>query len=73
MEDVLPTLRNVDVERLSGGVTTRKAAKRAATAGQLTETTAARNETAGVPRKNDTAAVDAARQRFLARKCEKRK
>ncbi|BDA44197.1 ATP-dependent RNA helicase DHX8 [Coccomyxa sp. Obi] len=73
VENVLPTLRNIDVERLSGGVTTRKAAKRAAIAGQLTETTAARDQPAGVPRKNDPAAVDAARQRYLARKSEKKK
>lgn len=73
VEDVLPMLRNIDVERLSGGVTTRKAAKRAAIAGQVTETAAARDLPAGVPRKNDPAAVDAARQRYLARKSEKRK
>lgn len=73
VEEVLPKLRNIDVERLSGGMTTRKAAKRAEIAGQLSENPVAKEAPAAIARKNDVAAVDAARQRYLARKSVKKK
>ena len=71
MEDVLPKLRDIDVERLSGGATTRKAAHRVEAVEQLAPADAAPvsiQPSAGVPRKNDLVALDAARERYLARK-----
>jgi ATP-dependent RNA helicase DHX8/PRP22 len=73
VEEVLPKLRNINVERLSGGMTTRKAAKRAEFAGQLSENPVAKEAPAATARKNNVAAVDAARQRYLARKSVKKK
>ncbi|EIE25953.1 putative ATP-dependent RNA helicase [Coccomyxa subellipsoidea C-169] len=73
VEDILPKLRNIDVERLSGGMTTKKAAKRAAVVGDLSEKQVVKNVPVANARKNDLAAVDAARQRYLARKSDKKK
>ncbi len=73
VEDILPKLRNIDVERLSGGMTTKKAAKRAAIVGELSEKQVVKNVLVANARKNDLAAVDAARQRYLVRKSEKKK
>ncbi len=74
MEGVLPKLRDIDVERLSGGATTQAAAHRAEAAEQLRGLAEAALEAKGlmgVPRKNDVSAVDAARERYLARKAGK--
>lgn len=77
MEDVLPRLRDIDVERLSGGATTARAAHRAEAAEHLlhaappTEAAPRPNQAAGVPRKTTLEAADAARERFLARRAGK--
>lgn len=73
VEDVLPKLRNIDTELLSGGLTTRKAAKRAADAENMPKEALAKDQVAAIARKNDAAAIDAARQRYLARKAGSKK
>jgi len=73
VEDVLPKLRNIDTALLSGGLTTKKAARRAADAGEMPEEALAKDQAAAIARKNDGAAIDAARQRYLARKAGSRK
>ena len=69
-EEVLPKLRSVDVERLSGGTTAAKAAARAA---EPEPTGAVPQVAVQVIRKNDAMAVDDARKRFLARKAARKK
>ena len=71
VEDVLPKLRDIDVERLSGGATTVAAAHRAEAAEQLQAAAEKAHGLVGVPRKSDQSAVDAARDRFLARKASR--
>lgn len=70
-EEVLPKLRNVDVERLSGGATAAKAA--AQSVSPVADVSSLAEVNLQVIRKNDAAAVGAARERFLARKAAKRK
>lgn len=70
VDALLPKLTNVDVARLSGGETGARA-KAAAEAGEEAGAGAAaacRGDTAAAERRNDAAAVEAARKRFLARK-----
>jgi len=68
-EAVLPKLRSVDVERLSGGATAARAAARAASPGALAASPPP--AALAVERKNSAAAVGAARERFLARRAAK--
>ena len=69
-EEVLPKLRGVDVERLSGGTTAAKAAARAA---EPEPVGAVPQAALQIIRKNDAVAVDDARKRFLARKAARKK
>jgi hypothetical protein len=62
---LLPRLRDVDVQRLSGG---RFTAAEVAVAGQEEVRVKAAPAPVAVKAKADDAAVDAARQRFLERK-----
>ena len=69
-EEVLPKLRGVDVERLSGGATAAKAAARPAEPEPMDAVPQAALQ---IIRKNDAGAVDDARKRFLARKAARKK
>jgi ATP-dependent RNA helicase DHX8/PRP22 len=68
VEEVLPRLRNIDVQRLSGGATTRHAKARAEEQQQEVSIEDVQHRRAVSRQKKDTAAIDAARQRYLARK-----
>ena len=71
VEDVLPKLRDVDVERLSGGATAAAAAHRAEAAEQLQAAAETAQGAVGVPRKSGQSVVDAGRERYLARRARK--
>ena len=64
--DIIPKLRNIDVKRLSGGKTGAAAAAAANAAGTGAQEGGAAGAKAA--RRNDDSAVNAARERYLARK-----
>lgn len=70
VEEVLSKLRSIDVQRLSGGATTRRAQT---AADERQQTPEAGIERIGevVGRKNDDAAIIAARERYMARKASR--
>ena len=73
VDPIIQRLHNIDLHRLSGGTGSAPTAAAAKAPAPSAVATMARTASDGITRKNNSNAVDAARDRYLARKKAKLK